>query len=250
MAIEYTVTDLEGVDEALRPLYDANDDGGYTLKVNGVVPKTQFDEVSQKALDATTEAQRRRKTVERITGTLGLENADGLDDKIAELMNGKGKATSDQQEIIDQIKEDAKKQVTEVNGKLEAVVMRSASSELKASLLEAGFHPEITDDIASTAMGRVSLDENGDVRIMKQDKSGPLAGSGAGGMATFADLAIELAAAKPSFLVDKGKGGGGKPPASGGSPMSGTAKRSEMNAKAKADYIAKNGQDAYSNLSE
>lgn len=217
MAIEYTVTDLEGVDEALRPLYGENEGGGgYTLKVNGVVPKSQFDELSQKALDATTEAQRRRKTVERITGTLGLDNADGLDDKIAELMNGKGKATADQQAIIDQIKAEAKGENDTLRSQLTGLKMEGASSTLRAELLAAGFHPEITDDIASSAMGRVSLDDDGNLRIMKADKSGPLAGSGAGGMASFADLAKELAAAKPSFLVDKGKGGGGKPPASGG----------------------------------
>jgi hypothetical protein len=215
--LNYQVESLDAVDETLRPLYaEAEGGAGFVLKVAGVVPKNQYDELSQKALDATTEAKRRRQTVERVTGKLGIDSADKLDEAIDALMSGKGKASADQQAIIDQIKADADRKVSEVSGRLKNVMVKAASTEMKAAVLGVGFHPEIADEIAQVAMNRVQLDDDGELRIMKADNTGPLAGSGPGGLATLADLAKELAAAKPAFLVDKGKGGGGKPPASGG----------------------------------
>lgn len=219
MAINYTTESLEGIPEALHEHYTKGE-SGYTLNVAGVVPESKYQEASQKAVDNATEASRRRKTVERITGKLGLENADGLDEVLDSLIAGKGKASPDQQAIIDQMKAASTKEREGLMSQITALKMGGAKEALKSAILSANFHPEIADDITQTAMSRVSLDEEGNLRIMGTNGS-PLAGSGADGFATFADLAKELAAAKPSFLVDKGKGGGGKLPASGGSGGSG-----------------------------
>jgi hypothetical protein len=235
MALKYQTETLEGLPEAVHDFYEQGENG-YTLKVEGVVPESQFKEVNQKAVDNATEAQRRRKTVERVLSKLGLENADGLDDALDGLLNApKGKNDADQKAIVEQMREKYEGQLKEANGKLQSVLMRGAQSELKSAILAARFHPEIADDITATAMSRVQLDDSGNLRIMQADNSGPLGGSGPDGFATFADLAKELAAAKPSFLVDAGKGGGGKPPASGSKGGAQTVTRSQFDAMSHAD---------------
>lgn len=244
--LKFQLETLDGVDDSAKPFYKEAEDGGYVLQVEGAVSQAKYAEVNQKAVDNATESQRRRRTVERVLSSLGIESADQLDDTIADLIE-KSKSTKksdpDQAAVIAQIKDTHKQEVGALQDKLRKVVLGGASAELKAALSAAKFHPEIVDDIASTAMGRVSLDENGEIRIMKADGSAPLAGSGAGGYATFADLAKELAAAKPSFLVDAGKGGGGKSPASGGSGAAKTVTRAEFDAMSHVDRatFAKSG---------
>ena len=236
MALKYQTESLEGLPEAVHDFYEQGENG-YTLKVEGVVPKSKFDEVNQRAVDAATEAKRRRGTVERVMGELGIDDAAGLDDAIKALKAKGGKPTEDQQAVIDQLKAQYEGKLTEAQNRLSGVVQQGARSELKAALAAAKFHPEIVDDIAQTAMGRVQVDEGGNLRIMQANNSGPLAGSGPDGFATFADLANELAAAKPSFLVDAGKGGGGKPPASGNGGSSASSWGEAKSAKEKAAIL-------------
>lgn len=215
---KYNLESLEGVDEAHQGFYKEAEGGGFVLQVEGAVPQSKFNEVNQKMVDATTEAARRRKTNERIVGKLGLDDAGGLDDALDALIAGQGnggKNDSDHQAVIDQIRADAASESAALKGELANIRMEGAKSQLDAAVMAAGFHPEIIQEITALAISRVQLDESGKLRIMSKDNT-PLAGSGVDGFATMADLASELAAAKPSFLVDQGKGGGGKPPASGG----------------------------------
>lgn len=217
MTLKYQVESLEGLDESLQSLYEEGD-SGYTLKVEGVVPKSQFDEINQKAVDNATEAQRRRKTLERVTGKLGLENADGLDDALEELLT-KSKAPkkddADQQAIIEQIKQSAETEKRQLQEQLETMRKDTAQAQFRSELLAAGFGDKVADMVAQSNLNRVQFDEAGNMRIM-QSNGNPLAGSGADGFATLGDLSKELAAAMPELLTDKGKGGGGKAPASGG----------------------------------
>ncbi len=240
MTLKYTVESLEGIDEAAQAFYQEQEGGGYVLQVEGAVPKNQFEEVNQKAVDNATEAQRRRKTLERVTGKLGLENADGLDDALENLLskaqNPPKKDDKDQQAIIDQINSKAEEQVKAAQEKLTGYAKRSAEAEVKAAIAQAGFHPEAVDMVALQAMGRVQIDtDKGEWYIQKQDGSGPLAGSGPSGSATVNDLASELAAAMPSFLKDDGKGGGGKPPASGSNDGAKSVTRSQFDAMSQAE---------------
>lgn len=215
MTLKYQIDDLEGLDEAHKPLYSEAEGGGYVLKVEGVVPQSKFQEVNQRAIDASTEAKRRRGTVERVLEKLGLESADGLDDAIEALKAGKNKKDGDQEAIIAQIKADYEGKLTEANQRYTGVLMQGAVAETKAALQEAGFPAKVAEMLAKTSTDRLKVDEGGKVRIMA-DNGNPLAGSGGDGYATYSDLAKELAAAMPELLADKGKGGGGKPPASGG----------------------------------
>lgn len=216
MAIEYTVTDLEGLDETVKPLYKEAEGGGYVLDVAGVVPQSKFNEVNQKAVDNATEAQRRRNTNQRILSKLGLEDASALDETLDALLANKGgKSDTDHEAVVSQIKAQYQSQIDELKGSIKGTQTKAAQSALQAELQAAGFPAKAAEMFASANMNRVNIDDDGKTVIMSQQGT-PLAGSGADGFATFADLSSELAAAMPEFLVDKGKGGGGKSPASGG----------------------------------
>lgn len=231
--LKYNVESLEGLEEPIAALYEQGDKG-YTLKVDGVVPESRFNEVNQRAVTAADEAKRRRGTVERVLGKLGLEDASGLDDALQALIDGKGKASADQEAIIAQVKGEAQKQVEAAQSALRNMATGSARSALKSAILEAGFHPEIADDIAASAMARVKVDSDGTAVIMTQEGT-PLAGSGADGHATFADLAKKLAAEKPSFLVDRGKSGAGSSTAGGNAKKSKTVSRTAFDAMSQMD---------------
>ena len=245
MALKYQVENLEGINEAAQAFYKEQDGGGYVLEVEGVVGADKFNEVNQRAIDASTEAKRRRGTVERVLGKLGLDNADGLDDALDALKaGGKGKSSEEQEAIIAQIKSDAQKQLDEANQKYTGVLMQGAIAETKAALQEAGFPAKVAEMLAKTSTDRLKLDDGDKVRIMG-DNGNPLAGSGGDGYATYGDLAKELAAAMPELLADKGKGGGGKPPASNATNGAKTVTRSQfdtMSHKDRADFSKAGGK--------
>lgn len=219
MAIEYTVTDLESVDEAVKPLYKEAEGGGYVLDVAGVVPQSKFAEVNQKAVDNATEAQRRRKTVERITAALGVEDAGDLDAAIEALKVAPKKAEkgaqADQEAIVAQIKADYEGRLAEAQGEVTKIKMTAAKASLQSEMQAAGFPAKVAEMLSVSGMGRVNLDDSGNARVLSEQGT-PQAGTGADGFATLGDLAKELAAAMPELLTDTGKGGGGKTPASGG----------------------------------
>ena len=218
MALKYEVADLEGIDEAAKALYKEKDGGGFVLDVAGVVPAEQFNEVNQRAVDNATEAARRRKTVERITSALGVDDTNDLDAAIAALKSAPKKADkdaqADQEAIIAQIKADHEKQLNEARGEVTKMKLTAAQATLTAEMQTAGFPAKVAEMIAVSGMARVSLDEGGQARVMSAEGN-PMAGSGADGFATIGDLAKEFAAAMPELLTDKGKGGGGKAPSGG-----------------------------------
>lgn len=234
MALKYQVENLEGIDEAAQAFYTEAASGGYVLQVEGVVPQGKFNEVNQRAIDNATEAQRRRKTVERVLSTLGLESADGLDDALAELKKGKAKNGDDQEAVIAQIRADAEARIAEADKKYTGVLLEGAVSETKAALVGAGFPGKVAEMLAKTSRDRLKVDDSGKVRIIGAEGN-ILAGSGSDGHATYGDLAKELAAAMPELLVDTGKGGGGKPPASGGKASAKTVTRAEFDAMSQLD---------------
>lgn len=215
MALKFTVTELDGMDEATQALYKPTDNG-FQLDVEGAVSEGALTAANQKAVDNATEAQRRRKTTQRVLDKLSLEDASGLDDALDALIAGKGKPTADQEAVIEQLKAAHASEIGKRDGVISSMKMAGTESQLAASMVEQGFPAKAAKMFAAANMGRVQLDDDGELRVLS-DKGAPLAGSGPEGFATVGDLAKELAAAMPEFLVDKGKGGGGKSPASGGS---------------------------------
>ena len=237
MTLKYQTESLDGVPEAVHDLYEKSDNG-YTLKVEGVVPEAKFKEANQRAVDAAEEARRRRSTVERVTGKLGLDSADGLDEALEELL-GKAKAPKgggeDQEKIVAQIKAQYEGKIADQDKRFQSAMLDAASEKTKSALQEAGFPAAVAEMLAKTSKDRLTIDDAGKVRIMSGDGN-PLAGSGSDGYATYGDLAKELAAAMPELLMDKGKGGGGKPPASGtGNGGAKTVTRSQFDAMSHAE---------------
>lgn len=243
--LKFATETLEGLPEALHEYYEQGDNG-FTLKVDGAVSKAQFDQVNQKAVDNATEAQRRRKTVERITSRLGIEDAAGIDAVLDDLLSRKsgGKTDEAHQAVIDQMKAAHKTELDGLNGQLAKIRGDAAREQLKVGLMGVGFGDKVADMLAQTSMSRVKFDDNGQMRIMQADQNSPLAGSGADGFATTADLSKELAAAMPELLTDAGKGGGGKPPASGAQGQSKQMSREQwrgLDTKARSDFFKSGG---------
>lgn len=228
MTLKFSVESLEGIEESLHSLY-SEADGVFTLNVEGVVPEAKFTELNQKLVDANEEAMRRRKTVEK------WQKLGESPDAVRALLEGKG--AGDHEALIAQIKEQHSAEITGLRSEIQNMRLGSAKSQFAANLAEAGFHPEVIGDIAAGAASRLNIDENGQLRILSAEGK-PLAGSGSDGYATLADLAKELAAAKPSFLVDKGVGGGGKPPASNGGEPAKTVTRSQFDAMSQFERSA------------
>jgi len=78
-------------------------------------------------------------------------------------------------------------------------------------------------------MGRLKFNDDGTAQVTTIDGK-PMIGSGADHGATLADLASELAKAKPYAVRDQGKGGGGKPAGSSGGTPQKTMTRAQFDA--------------------
>ena len=234
MALKYSIENLENVDETHQSLYKKTESGGFILDVEGAVGADRLAEVNQKAVDNALEAQRRRKTVERVTSPLGLHAASKLDAATQALKSAPQKAQkgaqSDQEAVIAQIRKDFETKLAEKDQALSQIKLNGAKARFQSELQSAGFPTKAAEMFAAANMNRVNLDEGGEIRILSE-KGTPLAGSGADGFANLSDLSKELAAAMPEFLVDKGKGGGGKAPASGSGNAAPNSKFGNLAAK-------------------
>jgi len=165
---------------------------------------------------------------------------DEIEAKIADLTEkakGSGKGAEDAQAKLDAMAKDYEGKLTGANERIQKMMQRTATSDLKAELAKAGFIAEAIDDIASTAMGRLQFNEDGTPKVLTQDGK-PMIGSGADHGATLADLAKELAEAKPYAVRDQGKGGGGKPAGSQGGMPAKTVTRVQWDQMGHVDRAA------------
>lgn len=239
MTLKYSTDTVEGLAPEIQSLYKEQEGGGFVLQVEGAVSKSQFDEINQKSVDASTEAQRRRRTNERVLEKLGLEDASGLDEALDSLIANKskgGKSDEAHESILKQVKEKHGTELEALKSQLHEVRAGGVMSELKSALMGEGFGETVADMIAKTNMASITFDESGKMLIM-QDNGNPLAGSGDNSLATIGDLSSQLAAAMPDLRTDTGKGGGGKPPASGESAGSVGSWSKASTAKQKAEVI-------------
>lgn len=189
---------------------------------------------------------------ENVSAYAKFGKPDEIEAKISDLTEkakGSGKGAEDAQAKLDAMESKYSEQLAERDARISKMMQKNASASLKAELAKAGFIPEAIDDIAATAMARLKFNDDGTPAVLTSDGK-PMIGNGADHGATLADLAKELAEAKPYAVRDAGKGGSGKPPGSnGGTPNTGH-NRSKMNHKQKADFIAEHGHAAYSKLPE
>ena len=204
--------------------------------------KSQLKETNQKLVDSNEEAMRRRKTVEK------WKELGESPDAVREMLNNKPAEANNNEEIINQIKQQYEGKLSESQKRLQNYQQKIAMAELKSALAGENIIPEGLDPITLMAQQRIAFDETGNSRIMNADGTKPLAGSGADGYATVADLAKELAASKMGqlFVRDNGLSGGGKPPASQqGNPQSKTVTRSQwdtMTQRDRATFVKDGGK--------
>jgi hypothetical protein len=231
MTLKYQIDTLEGVSEALHSLYKEAD-GKYTLDVEGVEPLDAVNGLKTALVKERENAGAYKK----------LGSPDELAAKIADLeakANKGGKATEEQQSIIDQMKADYEAKLTDANTRIAATYSRQATADLKAELAKAGVVPEGLDLLAGFAASRIKFNDDGTPKVFSSDGSQPMIGSGSNGGATLADLAKELAGSIPHLVKDAGAGGSGKQPGSnGGTPDKQTATRANFDAMSQGERMA------------
>lgn len=212
------LTDASGVPEALKAVV-AEEGGKHFLDLAGLVPATEVEGFKAKALTAQTESIERRKALDA-----WKKLGDTPEAVAAKLAAGADPA------IVEQLRKQATDTEAAYKAKFGAVLRDRAMSDLKAELAKAGVIPEGLDVLAAFAGSRITFDDDGNTRIMAEDGKTPMVGKAANGGATLADLAGTLAAKIPHLVADKGAGGGGKPPGSGGKPGQKTITRAAFDA--------------------
>lgn len=218
MTLKYQLEKTDGLDEAIKALYTEKD-GKFVLDVEGVEPVEAVNGLKTALVKERENAGAYKK----------FGSPDELAAKIAELeakASKGGKASEEQQQIIDQMKADYEGKLKASNDRLATTWQRQTAAELKAELAKAGVVPEGLDLLANFAAARIKFNDDGTPKVYSSDGSQPMIGSGANGGATLGDLAKELAGSIPHLVKDAGAGGGGKQPGSdGGKPGQKTVKR-------------------------
>lgn len=214
--MEIELSDVSGLPEALKPLAQEAD-GKFKLNLAALVPASELETFKGKAVTAQQEAIDRRKQLDA-----WKKLGESPDEIQAKLSKGADPA------IVDQMRQQHAAEIAARDGKLSQVLSKFAMAELKAELSKAGVVPEGLELLASFAAPRIQFDEEGNARVMGPDGKSPMVGSAGNGGATLADLAKQLAASIPHLVADRGTGGSGKQPGSGGSAK-GTIKRAEFN---------------------
>lgn len=218
--MEIELSDVSGLPDALKAVVQTVD-GKSKLDLTKLMPAEDLTGLK-------TALQQERQAA---SGYAKFGKPDELAKRIADLeaqaLKG-GKIGEDAQAKLDAMDAANKAAIAAKDAKIAAMLSRNARAELEAELAKAGFIPEAIGDVAVTAMSRVTFDEDGNARLL--DGNGkPMMGSAKDFGATFADLARELAAAKPYAVRDNGVGGGGKPPNSHGNGAGAkTVKRSDF----------------------
>lgn len=219
--MEIELPDVSGLPETLKPLV-ATVDGKNKLDLTKLMPVedlTGLKSALQKEREATSAWSKFGKPD---------DVAKRISDLEAAAAKG-GKGGEDAQAMLDAMRAEYEGKLTDRDTRLTALMRDNASEKLRVELAKAGFIAEAIDDIAATAMSRLQFGDDGKPKVMTADGR-PMIGSGADHGATLADLAKELAAAKPYAVQDGGKGGGGKPPGSQGNAGQKTMTRAEFDA--------------------
>mgnify|MGYP001050796812 CR=1 FL=1 len=232
--LKANLTTLDGLDDSLKALYKEAGEG-FALQVSGMVASSEVDVLKQGLVDAKEAFTDLKSKNAAVTEKLVRK------EKALERAEAGNKGDDGHEAIIAQLKADHQAELDAANGLVSGLRMDNLTSTFQSELAEAGFHPQVIADIAAGAQNRVTLDAEGKQRILSLQGT-PQAGSGADGYATLGDLAKELAEAKPDFLADLGKGGGGKPPAS----QSGNNNSPKNISRAAFDDMSQNERSTFS----
>lgn len=233
--MEIEIADASGLPEALKPVWSDGKLDLAKLMVAEDLTGLKSALVSERA------HSQEWKDIKAEFGT-----PSDIRSKMQELQDAAKRPAKGAEELqakLDQVQAAADAKVAAANERLSSFQRSATSSMLQAELAKAGFIAESIDDITATAMGRIQFGDDGAPRVMTADGK-PMIGSGADHGATLADLATELAKAKPYAVRDGGKGGSGTPPGkSGGTPDNKSVTRSEFDSMSQFDRaeFAKSG---------
>lgn len=218
--LKFTIDSLDGLDEALKPLY-AEKGGKYHLQVEGAV--SEEDVTGLRTALQTERAN--NQGFEKLRKDLGnpdtiRQRMSDLEQQVQDAAKGKGK---DAEQIIAQMKQDYEGKLADLQSKLTGVHKDAVSKDLKLALGKAGVIPEALDGLAALASQRLEIGEDG-VRVLSPDGK-PMVGSNPDGSASLDELAKSIAESHTYAVADGGKGGGGTPGHKGGTPKQQTITR-------------------------
>lgn len=175
------------------------------------------------------------------------EKPEAVSKRIADLekaAQGTGKGAEEAQAKLDLMKADYESKLSESEKRFRSVLERQAISDLKAELAKSGVVPEGLDILAAFARQRIAFGDDGSVKVVTDDGK-PMIGSGSDHGATLGDLAKELAGKIPHLVIDKGNGGSGKQPNSGGKPDQKTITKAQFDAmdhSARSEFAKSGGK--------
>lgn len=248
MAIEKIVDSLDSVDEDLRGFYTEKD-GKFHLEdvtaLRNTVKhvKTERDEAKKraKAVDAW---EKLGKTPDEIQALLASQQEEA---------EKKAREAGDHEALLRQHQDKWAQEKGALSSQVDIWRNKYQNTELSHNLTSELVKIEATAEgieiLPNILRDRVKFEVEGDTvktKILSADKSTPMAGSGADGQATFADLVKEAKTKYPSLFKGTGHSGSGASDTDDkGGAGHGNIKRSQMSIEDKTAFIAKHGEDKY-----
>jgi len=251
MPIEKIVDSLDTVDEDLRGFY-IEKDGKFHLEdvtaLKNTVAHVKNELKSTKAIAAKVTAwEKLGKTAEEISELLAAQAADA---------EKKAREAGDHETILNQHRANWDKEKGTLTSQVDIWRNKYQNTELSYNLTSELVKNEATAEgielLPNILRDRVKFEVEGETvktKIVSPDKSTAMAGSGADGQATFADLVKEAKVKYPSLFKGSGQGGSGASDTDDkGGAGHGNLKRSQMSMVEKTEFITKHGEAAYLKL--
>lgn len=248
MPIEKIVDSLDSVDEDLRGFY-VEKEGKFHLEDVTALRNTmrhvkdELKTVKDKAKQVSA-WEKLGKSPEEIQELLS---------KQAEEAERKAREAGDHEALLRQHQENWNKEKGTLTSAVDIWRKKYQDTELSHNLTSELVRAEATKEgielLPNILKDRVQFDVEGDevkMKILAADKKTVLAGGGADGQATFADLVKEAKTKFPSLFKGTGQSGSGASETDDkGGAGHGNLKRSQMSIEEKTAFIAKHGEEKY-----
>lgn len=252
MAIEKIVDSLDNVDPDLHGFYTEKDGKFHLEDVTALRntmrhTKTELRDAKAKAAQVTA-WEKLGKTPEEIQALLTAQ---------AEKEAKEAKDRGDHEALLQQHQAAWNQKEASLTGEVDIWRKKYQNTELSYNLTSELVKAEATNEgvelLPNILRDRVKFEVEGDavkMKILSADKTTPMAGGGADGQATFADLVKEAKTKFPSLFKGSGQSGSGASDTDdkGGDHSSGNLKRSQMTVAEKTEYISKHSEEKYLKL--
>lgn len=250
MALKLSVDSLDGIDEAIRPLY-AEKDGKFVLQVDGVEDTGGLKTALKAERKRADDAEKQRKAWEKIGKS---------PDEIEELLEAQRRLEEERATKAgewDKLKAQMnEKHQGELTKKDESI--SSLRSALERHLVDAAATAAIAaaDGMPELLLPHVQrhvrvVEENGHFTVKVVDAKGDPRVNGKGDLLTISDLVSEMKTSDIFGRAFKGSGhtGSGMQPGPGGGGNPPNKRRSEFkNERERADFVDAHGIEAYNAL--